>query len=160
MKRKCFLTMVCSFLLMTCMGMVLIACNSNDENPDVYNNSHPLPYSPCIEDKGDSLPEVKDVSGEVHHDAYYSIWYIADANGNRYYIYQKNEAEETNLNKILSEGLKVQFDGKVYSFDNEWTKQDEYFSKLPSSIKLYALVSPNYSIYYLKKVDGSEIIKP
>lgn len=149
--------MVCSFLLMTCMGMVLIACSSNDDDGDFRDG--PGPYTPQIF-VGDSLPEVKDVSGEVHHDAFYRIWYIADANGNRYYIYQKNEAEETNLNKILSEGLKVQFDGKVYSFDNEWTKQDEYFSKLPSSIKLYALVSPNYSIYYLKKVDGSEIIKP
>ena len=54
------------------------------------------------------------------------------------------DAEEALL-KIAIEGLKVKFSGKVYEMNKEFAKDN----KLPNDVKLYSLVSPDYSITIL-----------
>ena len=124
MKRN-NLPSVCVFLLMM-MGTVIFnsACNNKDDN--LVGDRVPPPRTITI--VGNYLMEANSIVGVVHKDRSLGLTYIEEA-----------------LLKIAIEGLKVKFSGKVYEMNKEFAKDN----KLPNDVKLYSLVSPDYSITIL-----------
>ena len=74
-----------------------------------------------------------------------TINYIEDEEKSRFYIRTTSKDAEEALLKIAIEGLKVKFSGKVYEMNKEFAKDN----KLPNDVKLYSLISPDYSITIL-----------
>ena len=142
MKRN-NLPSVCVFLLMM-MGTVIFnsACNNKDDNL-VVGDRVPPPRTITI--VGNYLMEANSIAGVVHKDRSLGLTYIEDEEKSRFYIRSTSKDAEEALLKIAIEGLKVKFSGKVYEMNKEFAKDN----KLPNDVKLYSLVSPDYSITIL-----------
>lgn len=147
MNTKNFFMGACSFLLIAGLGMLGSACSSKKE--DTFDNSiPPKVYYPF----GDYLMDVKDVTGTMHYDKYLNTWYIENDHRDRYYMYPKSPTavETEKINKLCSEGAVVQFDGKVYAFDEDWVRDSESVYKLSLTINLYVMKLPDFSIRRLQ----------
>mgnify|MGYP001072669116 CR=1 FL=1 len=150
MKRN-NLPSVCVFLLMM-MGTVIFnsACNNKDDNLVVGDRVPPpqkrkIPPPSTITIVGNYLMEANSIAGVVHKDRSLGLTYIEDEEKSRFYIRTTSKDAEEALLKIAIEGLKVKFSGKVYEMNKEFAKDN----KLPNDVKLYSLVSPDYSITIL-----------
>lgn len=151
MKRKSSFVLYISFLLIAELSVVCSACSSDDENNTGDSAAMNTEVYYII---GDCIKNLKDENGVVLKD-HNNWWYIADSQNNRYYIYEVST--KNNLNDVLIEGTKVQFDGKVYVYKEEFIesffKHDPILSNLLNEIKLYALVEPDFSI---KKIERTQ----
>jgi hypothetical protein len=143
MKKRWFLSVICSFLLMMGMSMFFSAC-SNSSDDDINGSKPPRIISLKY---GDYLKDVSDISATAHKDDTHITWYFDDAKNNtRYYVYPADVHEADKLDSLLSEGDKVRFEGKLYGFNKEWMARDSTLTTLQKTIQQYVIVAPKYVI--------------
>lgn len=141
------LSIILGITLTLGMNLCCISCNNNEENKDTEIDSPPYVFNTIK--YGDYIKSIENVSGVIKLSPINVTYYIEDSESNRYWFHWEQN-HWNNFRRFLFDGYKVQIEGKLYAFDEEYMeelkKEYNFDYEMPAHAKQYVLVSPDFSL--------------